>query len=184
MISEVLRVSQKGVIPAGKPRAFLLLTNPVASLALFEPSDRLPEGLLGLPTLSEGSRVAVQIDNLTEGDVTLIPEWEIGTISSVCLAKAPTGGQLPPVPDSLSFEQQADLRRLLEEYQDVFSKEGDPISSMSLVEHEILTTGRPIRQPFRRQNTIVREIEQQQVKEMLRDDVTSGLLPALGPPRW
>ena len=170
VISEVLRVSQKVVVPAGKSRVFFL-SNPVASLTLFEPSDRLPEGLLGLPTLSEGSRVAVQIDNFTEGDVTLIPEWEIGTISSVCLAKAPTGGQLPPVPDSLSFEQQADLRQLLEEYQDVFSKEGDPISSTSLVEHEILTTGRPIRQPFRRQNPIVREIEQQQVKEMLRDDV-------------
>ena len=170
VISEVLRISQKVVIPAGKSRVFFL-SNPVASLTLFEPSDRLPEGLLGLPTLSEGSRVAVQIDNFTEGDVTLNPEWEIGTISSVCLAKAPTGGQLPPVPDSLSFEQQADLRQLLEEYQDVFSKEGDPISSTSLVEHEIITTGRPIRQPFRRQNPIVREIEQQQVKEMLRDDV-------------
>ena len=56
------------VIPAGKSRVFFL-TNPVASLALFEPSERLPEGLLGLPTLSEGSRVAVQIDNMTEGDI-------------------------------------------------------------------------------------------------------------------
>ena len=97
VISEVLRVSQKVVIPAGKSRVFFL-TNPVASLALFEPSDRLLEGLLGLPTLSEGSRVAVQIDNLTEGDVTLIPEWEIGTISSVCLAKAPTGGSTTACP--------------------------------------------------------------------------------------
>ena len=139
----------------------------MASLALFEPSDRLPEGLLGLPTLSEGSRVAVQIDNLTEGDITLIPEWEIGTISPVCMAKTPAGGQLPPVPNSLSCEQQAELRQLLVEYQDVFSKEGDPISSTPLVEHEILATGRPIREPFRRQNPIVREIEQQQVKEML-----------------
>ena len=40
-----------------------------------------------------------------------------------------------------------------------------------MVEHEIHTTGRPIRQPFRRQNPIIREIEQQQVKEMLRDGV-------------
>ena len=62
------------------------------------------------------------------------------------------------------------MRRLLEEYQDVFSKEGDPISSTSLVEHEILTTGRPIRQPFSRKSHS-QEIEQQQVKEMLRDDV-------------
>ena len=145
---EVLKVSQKVVIPAGKSRVFFL-ANTVAALTLFEPSDRLPEGLLGLPTLSEGSRVAAQLDNLTEGDITLIPEWEVGTISSVHLAQSPTGGQLPQIPDSPSFEQQRDLRRLIEGYQDVFSKEGNPISSTSLVEHEIHTTGPSIRLPFR-----------------------------------
>ena len=131
---EVLKVSQKVVIPAGKSRVFFL-ANTVAALTLFEPSDRLPEGLLGLPTLSEGSRVAVQLDNLTEGDIILIPEWEVGTISSVHLAQSPTGGQVPQIPDSLSFEQQRYLRRLIVEYQDVFFKEGNPISSTSLVEH-------------------------------------------------
>ena len=95
----------------------------------------------------------------------------MGTISSVHLAQSPTGGQLPQIPDSLSFEQQKDLRRLIDEYKDVFSKEGNPISSTSLVEHEIHTTGPPVLLPFRRQNPIVRDIEQQQVKEMLRDEV-------------
>ena len=89
--SEILRVSQKVVIPAGKSCVFFL-TNTVAALTLFEPSDRLPEGLLGLPTLSEGSRVAVQLDNLTEEDITLNPEWEVGTISFVHLAQSPIGG--------------------------------------------------------------------------------------------
>ena len=168
--SETLQVGQKMVIPAGKSRVFFV-ANTIASLTLFEPSDRLPEGLLGLPTLSKGERVAVQLDNLTEKDIALTPEWEIGTISSVHLAQAPTEGQLPPVPDSLTLEQQGDLNKLLTEYQDVFSKQGDPISSTSMVEHEIHTTGRPIRQPFRRQNPVIREIEQQQVKEMLRDGV-------------
>ena len=88
---EVLRLGRKMVIPAGKSRVFFL-TNKVTTLTLFEPSDLLPEGLLGLPTLSEGSRVAVQLDNLTEGDITLNPEWEMGTITSVHLAQAPTGG--------------------------------------------------------------------------------------------
>ena len=69
-----------------------------------------------MPTLSEGSRVAVQLDNLTEGDITLIPEWEVGTISSVHLTQSPAGGQMPQIPDSLSSEQQRDLRRLLDEY--------------------------------------------------------------------
>ena len=168
--SETIQVGQKMVIPAGKSRVFFV-ANKMASLTLFEPSDRLPEGLLGLPTLSKGARVAIQLDNLTEDDIALTPEWEVGTISSVHLAQAPTEGQLPPVPTSLTSEQQEDLHKLLEEYQDVFSKQGDPISSTSMVEHEIHTTGRPIRQPFRRQNPIIREIEQKQVKEMLRDGV-------------
>ena len=174
---EVLRLGQKVVIPAGKSRVFFL-ANTVAELTLFEPSDCLPEGLLGLPTLSEGSRVAVQLDNLTEGDITLIPEWEVGTISSVHLTQSPAEGQMPQIPDSLSLGQQRDLRRLIDEYQDVFSKEGNPISSTSLVEHEIHTTGPPIRLPFRRQNPVVRDIEQQQVKEMLRDEV---LRPSTSP---
>ena len=67
MTSEILKLNQKVVIPAGKSRVFFV-TNPGTSLTLFEPSDKLPEGLLGLPTLSEGSRVAVQLDNLTEGE--------------------------------------------------------------------------------------------------------------------
>ena len=167
---EVLRLNQKVVIPAGKSRV-LFVANTVAELTLFEPSDWLPEGLLGLPTLSEGSRVAVQLDNLTEGDITLIPEWEVGTISSVHLTQSPAGDQMPQISDSLSLEQQRDLRRLLDEYQDVFSREGQPISSTSLVEHEIHTTGPPVRLPFRRQNPVIRDIEQQQVKEMLRDEV-------------
>ena len=167
---EVLKLNHKVVIPAGKSRVFFV-ANTVTELTLFEPSDRLPEGLIGLPTLSEGSRVAVQLDNLTEGDITLNPEWEVGAISSVHLTQSPTGDQMPQIPDSLSFEQQRDLRRLLDEYKDVFSKEGQPISSTSLVEHEIHTTGPAVRLPFRRQNPVIRDIEQQQVKEMLRDEV-------------
>ena len=167
---EVLKLNHKVVIPAGKSRVFFV-ANIVAELTLFEPSDRLPEGLIGLPTLSEGSRLAVQLDILTEGDITLNPEWEVGTISSVHLTQSPTRDQMPQIPDLLSFEQQRDLRRLLDEYKDVFSKEGQPISSTSLVEHEIHTTGPAIRLPFRRQNPVIRDIEQQQVKEMLRDEV-------------
>ena len=163
-------MNHKVVIPAGKSRVFFV-ANPVTELTLFEPSDRLPEGLIGLPTLSEGSRVAVQLDNLTEGDITLNPEWEVRAISSVHLTQSSTGDQMPQIPDSLSFEQQRDLRRLLDEYKDVFSKEGQPISSTSLVEHEIHTTGPAVRLPFRRQNPVIRDIEQQQVKEMLRDEV-------------
>ena len=57
-------------IPAGKSRVFFL-KNTLQGLTLFEPSDNLPEGLLGVPTLSKGRRVAVQLDNLSEKDVLL-----------------------------------------------------------------------------------------------------------------
>ena len=66
--SETIQVGQKMVIPAGKSRVFFV-ANEMASLTLFEPSDRLPEGLLGLPTLSKGARIAIQLDNLTEDDI-------------------------------------------------------------------------------------------------------------------
>ena len=88
---EVLRLGRKMVIPAGKSRVFFL-TNNVTTLTLFEPSDLLPEGLLGLPTLSEGSRVAVQLDNLTEGDITLNPEGKWVTSPLCTWPKLQLGG--------------------------------------------------------------------------------------------
>ena len=57
-----------------------------------------------------------------------------------------------------------------------------PISSTSLVEHEIYTEGPPVRLPFRRQNPLVRAQEQSQVKEMLRDGVIrSSISPWASP---
>ena len=67
-----LRLDKKVQIPAGKSRVFFL-ENCLEALTLFEPSDSLPEELLGIPTLSQGSKVAVQLDNLSEKDVLLKP---------------------------------------------------------------------------------------------------------------
>ena len=44
---------------------------------------------------------------------------------------------------SLNKDQKKDLQKLLGKYKDVFSKEGEPISSTPLVEHEIHTRGPP-----------------------------------------
>ena len=85
---------------------------------------------------------------------------------------------MPEIQDVLDDEQQKALNKLLGEYKDVFSKEGDPISSTSLVEHEICTEGPPVRLPFCRQNPLVRAQEQSQVKEMLRDGV---IRPSISP---
>ena len=60
----------------------------------------------------------------------------------------------------------------------MFSKKGAPITSTPWIAHETHTTGPPIRQPSRRQNPLIREQEQQQVQEMLRDGV---IRPSLSP---
>ena len=168
-------------IPAGKSRVFLV-SNTLPGLTLFEPGANLPEGLLGVPALGQGSKLAIQLDNLSERDIMLNPKWDIGQLYSVQLTNPPKAGHLPEVPGTLDESQKAALNKLLREYKDVFSKEGDPISSTSLVEHEIYTEGPPVRLPFRRQNPLVRAQEQSQVKEMLRDGVIcSSISPWASP---
>ena len=164
-------------IPAGKSRVFLV-NNILPGLTLFEPGANLPEGLLGVPALGKGSRLAVQLDNLSEKDVILNSKWNIGQLYPVQRADPPKAGHLAEVPGALDNKQREALNKLLREYKDVFSKEGDPISSTSLVEHKIYTEGPPVRLPFRRQNPLVRAQEQSQVKEMLRDGV---IRPSISP---
>ena len=135
-------------IPAGKFRLFLV-NNTLPGLTLFEPGANLPEGLLGVPALGKGSRLAIQLDNLSERDIMLNPKWDIGQLYSVQIADPPKAGHLPEVPGTLDNNQREALNKLLREYKDVFSKEGDPISSTSLVEHEIYTEGPPVRLLFR-----------------------------------
>ena len=157
-------------IPAGKSSVFLV-SNALTGLTLFEPGINLPEGLLGVPALGQGSKLAIQMDNLSEKDIMLNPKWDIGQLYTVQLTDPPKAGHLPEVPGTLDQNQKTALNKLLGEYKDVFSKEGDPISSTSLMEHEIYTEGPPVRLPFRRQNPLIRAQEQSQVKEMLRDGV-------------
>ena len=154
------------------------MKNTLPGLTLFEPGANLPEELLGVPALGKGSRLAIQLDNLSEKDVILNPKWDIGQLYPVQIADPPKARHLPEVPDTLDNEQRGALNKLLREYRDVFYKEGDPISSTSLVEHEIYTEGPPVRLPFRRQNPLVRAQEQSQVKEMLRDGV---IRPSISP---
>ena len=96
--------------------------------------------------------------------------------------KSTQSRKVPEVPGTLGESKKQALNKLLRKYKDVFSKEGNPISSTSLVEHEIYTEGPPVRLPFRRQNPLVRAQEQSQVKEMLRDGVIrSSISPWASP---
>ena len=139
-----LILEENVIIPTGKSRIFLV-RNILTGLTLFEPGINLPEGLLGVPALGQGSKLAIQMDNLSEKDIVLNPKWDIGQLYTVQLTDPPKAGHLPEVPGTLDQNQQTALNKLLGEYKDVFSKEGDPISSTSLVEHEIYTEGPPVR---------------------------------------
>ena len=167
----VMRENMK--IPAGKSRVFFLETQ-VPGLVLFEPGIEMPEGLQGVPTLSKGPRLVVQLDNHSSRDITLNPQWTIGKAFPVQLVvKAPpaTGKELPDIPNTLTAKQRRQLQDLLMKYKDIFARKGEPITSTPFLEHEIHTNGPPVRLPSRRQNPLIREQEQQQIQEMLRDGV-------------
>ena len=104
-------------IPAGKSRLFLV-SNTLTCLTLFEPGINLPEGLLGVPALGQGSKLAIQMDNLSEKDIVLNPKWDIGQLYTVQLTDPPKAGHLPEVPGTLDQNQQTSLTKLLEEYKD------------------------------------------------------------------
>ena len=93
-------------ILAGKSRVFLV-RNTLPGLTLIEPGTNLPEGLLGVPALGQGSKLVIQLDNLSERDIMLNPKWDIGQLYSVQLTNPPKAGHLPEVPGTLDQSQKA-----------------------------------------------------------------------------
>ena len=107
----VLRETIK--VPAMKSRVFFL-ENHLPGLVLFEPGMELPEGLQRVPTLGKGSQLAVQLDNRSEEDILLSPQWTIGTAFPVQLVvKEPSTAEehLPEIPGNLNNVQQRQLQK-------------------------------------------------------------------------
>ena len=77
----------------------------------------------------------------------------------------------PPLPERLSLLQQQQLSELFREFSDVFSRGEDDFGSTPLLEHAIETHGPPLRQPYRRQNPVVRWEEMAQVQQMFSSNV-------------
>ena len=71
----------------------------------------------------------------------------------------------------LTREEKKQLSQLLYKHKDVFQFEDEPLGRTKLTEHEIHTTGRPIRQAPRRFPIGLREEGQKQIEEMLKRDV-------------
>ena len=129
-----------------------------------------------MTSLGRGEKIYVRIENVSEDEQILNPDWESSTMEVVeedpdfPRAEADDMG-LPPIPDELSLEQRRELGELLEEFQDVFAGKDFKLGNTDWIEHEIHTKGPLIRQPYRRQNPEVRKHEQEQLKEMLDQEI-------------
>ena len=128
---------------------------------LFEPSEKLPVAIRGTTSLGQGEKVYVQLENTSEEDQILNPDWEIGTVAVVeeepdyARVEAEEVGQ-PPLAEELTAIQKKkkkkELRELLEEFQDVFAGKDFKLGNTDLIEHEIHTKGPLIHHPYWRQN--------------------------------
>ena len=71
----------------------------------------------------------------------------------------------------LSKDEKKQLSKFLHRHKDVFQLEGEPLERTHLVQHDILMTGPPIRQPPRRFPKGLRQEGERQIQEMLQRDV-------------
>ena len=148
---------------------------------LFEPSEKLPTTVRGTTSLGQRNKIYIRLENTSEDERVLNPEWEIGTAEVVDgepdLPRTEIGEVgLPSIPDELSIKEKRELEALLEEFKDVFSGKGFKLGNTPVIEHEIHTEGPLIRQPYRRQTPEVRQQEQEQLKEMLEQEILRPLL--------
>ena len=166
-------------IPAASS-VYFYVQNPLPEeLVLYEPSVKLPEGVRSQAAIYQGKELKIRLENLNEEEQLIDSGWEIGTIETVQLEEMERPvKKRPDIPDELTAEQKEDLKALLDKYQEVFSERTGKIGRASNIQHEIHTRGAPIRQPFRRQNPYVRQMEQEQVSEMLEQDV---IRPSISP---
>ena len=157
-------------IPARKSVVFQI-RNPFSGQhrdVLFEPSEKLPAVIRGTTSLGQGERMYVQLENTSEEEQILNPDWEIGTVETIeeepdyPRMEMEEAGLLP-IPKGLTATQKKDLRKLLEEYQDIFRGKDFNLGNTGLIKHEIHTKGPPIRQPYRRKDPEVQRHEQEQL---------------------
>ena len=101
-------------IPARKLVVFQI-RNPFSGQqrdVLFEPSEKLPAVIRGTTSLGQGERVYVQLENTSEEEQILNPDWEIGTVKVVeeepdyPRVEIEEAG-LPPVPEGITPKRRA-----------------------------------------------------------------------------
>ena len=148
---------------------------------LFCRNDALPAFVTGIPALSSGPELWIEVHNHRLEPLQLHSGQTIGVLEVVTLADSPTTALPasscpqtpchPPLPERLSPLQQQQLNELFREISDIFSRGEDDLGNTPLLEHAIETHGPLLRQPYRRQNPAVRREEMAQVQQMLSSNV-------------
>ena len=127
-----------------------------------------------------GNKIYIQLENTSEDDQILNPKWEIGIAEVV--EEEPNLPRmeidevgLPTVPEDLSPKKKKELEALLSEVHDVFAGKRLKLGNTPVIEHEI-------HQPYRRQNPEVRRQEQEQLKDMLKQEIVRPSFSVWGSP--
>ena len=85
LIASLIRPRSSWRVPA-RMSVVITVTNPFLGKdgnILFEPRERLPPVIRGTTSLGKGSKIYIRLDNTSEEDKVLSPDWEIGTAEIV-----------------------------------------------------------------------------------------------------
>ena len=136
----------------------------------------------------------VEVLNLLEEDVILYKNTHLEIVSrlpsqeTICSLEEGSPGSANEVISELPMkleellnkieidvdqEERSRIRQLIKNHEDVFSRPGSPLGHTDLVKHNIVTPSQaPIKQPVRRPPFHLKNMAEEEVQRMLRDDIT------------
>ena len=131
LVAPLIRPQETWRIPARKSVVFAV-KNPFMGLqrnVLFEPSEKLPTTIRGTTSLGKGNKIYIYLENTSEDEQVLNPEWEIGTAEVVDeepdLPRVEIDEVgLPVIPDELSPRKKKGIRGPTNRIQGCLCREG------------------------------------------------------------
>ena len=163
----------------------------VSDAGLIEPTlgAATPKHILiarSLATSKDRNQIVVQVINVSPGNVMLckgtplgefIPMHDVCVVDATTTPDACTHDTALPLDDidlshsNISPQEKQQLLDVLKTFRDVFAVGGEPLGHTSVVQHDIQTSGPPIRQPLRRLPVALKPTVTEEVSKMLTQGV-------------
>ena len=139
-----------------------------------------------LATSKDRNQILVQVINVSPGNVTLckgtplgefIPMHDVCVVDATTTPDACTHDTALPLDDidlshsNISPQEKQQLLDVLNTFRDVFAVGGEPLGRTSVVQHDIQTSGPPIRQPLHRLPVALKPTVTEEVSKMLTQGV-------------